>query len=73
MAQFSQDSKWYRGIATEVTSDHITVFYIDFGNTENVKREKSVLRILFYYKTYYLCIYFIFKSFVHLKISIFLN
>ena len=39
VAQFTEDLGWYRARVTSVSGDQIGVFYIDYGNSENVNKK----------------------------------
>ena len=39
VAQFTEDLGWYRARVTSVSDDQIGVFYIDYGNSENVNKK----------------------------------
>jgi hypothetical protein len=34
--RFDQDDAWYRTIVRELTPDHVTVYYVDFGNSQKL-------------------------------------
>ncbi|XP_042908070.1 uncharacterized protein [Parasteatoda tepidariorum] len=40
VAQFHQDSVWYRGRITKMDKTGISVIYVDYGNTEIVEKKK---------------------------------
>ncbi|XP_054706758.1 tudor domain-containing 6-like [Uloborus diversus] len=40
VAQFFQDSAWYRATIKKVEKSSITVFYVDYGNSEAVDKKK---------------------------------
>lgn len=40
MARFSDDNVWYRGSIQKLEGDKVSVFYVDFGNSEVISRSR---------------------------------